>query len=88
MFLDSNRMVFTFLSCLDFARCCTSVSGFNSKNLQLTSKLLTQGYRYHKLRKTFGKFFRPFSDFLSKFGEISFHKYVTEESLTKSSTVI
>ena len=26
-----------------FARCCTSVSDFNSKNLQLTSKLLTQG---------------------------------------------
>ena len=34
-----------------FARCCTTVSDFNTKNLQLTSKLLTQGYRYHKLRK-------------------------------------
>ena len=34
-----------------FVRCCTSVSDFNSKNLQLTSKLLTQGYKYHKLRK-------------------------------------
>ena len=44
----------------------------------LTSKLLTQGYRYHKLRKTFGKFFRSYSDLLSKFGEISFHEYVTE----------
>ena len=41
-----------------FARCCTSVLDFLSKNLQITSKLLTQGYRYHKLRKTFGKFFR------------------------------
>ena len=40
-----------------FARCCTSVLDFNSKNLQITSKLLTQGYRYHKLRKTFGKFY-------------------------------
>ena len=40
---------------ISFARCCTSVSDFNSKNLQITSKLLTQGYRYHKLRKTFGK---------------------------------
>ena len=39
-----------------FARCCTSVFDFHSKNLQITSKLLTQGYRYHKLRKTFGKF--------------------------------
>ena len=57
-----------------FARCCTSVSDFNSKNLQLTSKLLTQGYRYHKLRKTFGKFFRSYSDLLSKFGEISFSR--------------
>ena len=61
-----------------FARCCTSVSDINSKNLQLTSKLLTSGYRYHKLRKTFGKFFRSYSDLLSKFGEISFQEYVTK----------
>ena len=61
-----------------FAGCCTSVSDFNSKNLELTSKLLSQGYRYDKLRKTFGKFFRPYSDLLSKFGEISFQEYVTE----------
>ena len=61
-----------------FARCCTSISDFNSTNLQLTSKLLTQGYRYHKLRKTFGKFFRSYSDLWSKFGEISFQEYVTE----------
>ena len=39
-----------------FARCCTSVLDFNAKNLQVTSKLLTQGYKYHKLRKTLGKF--------------------------------
>ena len=61
-----------------FARCCTSVSDFNSENLQLTSKLLTQGYSYHKLRKTFGKSFRSYSDLLSQFGEISFEEYVTE----------
>ena len=61
-----------------FDRCCTSVSDFNSKNLQLTSKFLTHGYRYHKLRKTFGKFLRSYSDLLSKFGEISFQEYVTE----------
>ena len=29
-----------------FARCCTSVLHFHSKNLQITSKLLTQDYRY------------------------------------------
>ena len=61
-----------------YARCYTSVSDFNSKYLQITSKFLTQGYRYHKLRKTFGKFFRSYSDLLSKFGEISFQEYVTE----------
>ena len=31
-----------------FAKCCTSVWDFRSKNLQITSKLLTQGYRYRK----------------------------------------
>ena len=59
-----------------FAGCCTSVLDFHSKNLQITSKLLTQGYRYHKLRKTFGKFFRSYSELLSKFGDISFQEYV------------
>ena len=61
-----------------FARCCTIISDFNSKNLQLTSKLQTPGYRYRKLRKKFGKLFRSYSDLLSKFGEISFQEYVTE----------
>ena len=61
-----------------FTRCCTGVSDFNSKNLQISSKLLTQSYRYHKLRKTFDKFFSSYSDLLSKFGEISFQEYVTE----------
>ena len=57
-----------------FARCCTSVLDFHSKNLQITSKLLTQGYRYHKLRK----FFRSYSDLLSKFGDISFQEYLSK----------
>ena len=61
-----------------FARCCTSVFDFHSKNLQITSKLLRQGYRYHKLRKTFGKFFRSYSELLSKFGAISFQEYVSK----------
>ena len=61
-----------------FARCYTSGLDFDSKNLQITSKLLTQGYRYHKLRKTFGKFFRSYSGLLSKFGAISFQEYVSK----------
>ena len=61
-----------------FARCCTSVLDFLSKNLQITSKLLTQGYRYHKLRKTFGNLFRSYSELLSKVGDISFHEYLSK----------
>ena len=30
-----------------FDSCCTSVSDFHFKNLQITSKPLTKGYRYH-----------------------------------------
>ena len=51
---------------------------FHSETLQITSKPLTQGYRYHKLRKTFEKFFRSYSELLSEFGEISFQEYVNE----------
>ena len=54
------------------------VLDFHSKNLQITSKLLTQGYRYHKFRKTFGKFFRSYSELLSKFGDISFQEYLSK----------
>ena len=61
-----------------FARCCTSVFDFHSKNLQITSKLLTQGYRYHTLRKTFGKFFRSYSELLSIFAAMSFQEYVSK----------
>ena len=39
-----------------FAR--ASVTDFNTRNKLLTQKLLKQGYRYHKLCKTFSKFYR------------------------------
>ena len=35
-----------------FARVCNHVTDFNARNKCLTAKLLQQGYRYHKLRKT------------------------------------
>ena len=40
---------------------------FNTRNKLLTQKLLKQGYRYHKLRKTFSKFYRGYYDLISKF---------------------
>ena len=38
-----------------------------TRNKLLTAKLLNQGYRYHKLRKAFSKFYRRHSDLVSKF---------------------
>ena len=36
-----------------FARLCSRVDDFNKKKHILTSKLLKQGYQYHKLHKAF-----------------------------------
>ena len=41
-----------------FARASSYVADFNTHNKLLTQKLLRQGYQYHKLRKTFSKFYR------------------------------
>ena len=43
------------------------VADFNTRNKLLTQKLLKQGYLYHKLRKTFSKFYRRYYDLISKF---------------------
>ena len=39
----------------------------NTRNKLLTQKLLKQGYRYHKLRKTSSKFYRQYYDLISRF---------------------
>ena len=49
------------------ARASSYVADFNTPNKLLTQKLLKQGYRYHKLRKTFSKFYRRYYDLISKF---------------------
>ena len=43
------------------------VTDFNARNKCLTAKLLQQGYRYHKLRKTFSKFYRRHYELISKY---------------------
>ena len=50
-----------------FARGCSYVKDFNERNLTLTKKLLQQGYRFHKLRKTFSKFYYRNSELLNKY---------------------
>ena len=50
-----------------FARVSSHVADFNARNKSLTAKLLQQGYRYHKLRKTFSIFYRRHYELVSKF---------------------
>ena len=50
-----------------FARVCSHVDDFNTRNKCLTAKLLKQGYWYHKLRKAFSKFHRRHFELISKF---------------------
>ena len=50
-----------------FARVSGHVVDFNARNKSLTAKRLQQGYRDHKLRKTFSKFYRRHYELVSKF---------------------
>ena len=52
---------------IKFARVCSHDDNFNTRNKCLTAKLLKQGYRYHKLRKAFSKFYRRHYELISKF---------------------
>ena len=49
-----------------FARVCSKVDEFNNRNLFLTAKLLKLGYRYHKIRKAFSKFYHRHSALIVK----------------------
>ena len=50
-----------------FARVCSNVDDFNIRNLFLTAKLLKQGYRYHKIRKAFSKFYQRHSELIVEY---------------------
>ena len=50
-----------------FARVFSHVDDFNTRNKVSTAKLLRQGYRYHKIRKAFSKFYRRHFDIVSKY---------------------
>ena len=50
-----------------FASVSSHVDDFNPCNKSLTAKLLQQGYRYHKLRKTYSKFYRRHYELVFKF---------------------
>ena len=46
---------------------CSNVNDFNNRNLFLTAKLLKQGYRYHKIRKAFFKFYHRYSELIASY---------------------
>ena len=50
-----------------FARASSHVTDYNNRNKFLTAKLLKQGYRYHKLRKAFSKFYRRHFELIEKY---------------------
>ena len=50
-----------------FARASSHVTDFNNRNNFLTAKHLKQGYRYHKLRKAFSKFYRRHFELVEKY---------------------
>ena len=50
-----------------FARVSSHVGDFNTRNKVLTAKLLRQGYRYHKLRQAFSKFYQRHFEKVSKY---------------------
>ena len=45
----------------------SNVDDFNNRDLFLTAKLLKQGYRYHKIRKAFSKFYHRHSELVVKY---------------------
>ena len=50
-----------------FARVSSHVTDFNARNKSLTAKLLQQGYRCRKLRRTFSGFYRRHYELVSEF---------------------
>ena len=52
---------------IPFARVCSNVADFNSRNLFLTAKILKQGYRYHKIQKAFSKLYHRHSELIVKY---------------------
>ena len=46
---------------------CNKVEDFNDRNSIISRKLLKQGFLYHKLRKTFAKFYNRHFDLVEQF---------------------
>ena len=67
MLLALHPMESTSLNSFVFVRATSYIVEFNICNKLLTQQLLKQGHRYHKLHKTFSKYYRRYYDLISKF---------------------
>ena len=68
-FLDGDvpRSTVYISQLIRFPRVSSCVDDFNTRDKVLIAILLRQGYRYHKLRKAFSKFYRRHFDLVSKY---------------------
>ena len=55
-----------------FARACSHDNDLKNRNKFLTSKLVKQGYRYHKFRKAFSKFYYLHTELNGKYNILLF----------------
>ena len=62
MSLNVPLMVYIYLNLFSL-----HVTDFNNRNKFLAAKLLKQGYRYHKLRQAFSKFYRRHFELIEKY---------------------
>ena len=60
-----------------FARASSHVTDVNNRNKFLTFKLLKQGYRYHKPRKAFSKFYCRHFELIEKYHVSLIKTYAT-----------
>ena len=67
MFLVRHPMVIIFLNLFDLLEFLVMLMTFILVIRFLTAKLLRQGFRYHKLRKAFSKFYRRHFNIVSKY---------------------
>ena len=61
------------------ARVCSNFDDVNDRNLFLTAKLFKQGYKYHKIRKLFSKFYYRHSELIVKYN-IGFKKTLLQQA--------
>ena len=67
MFLVRIPMMFIFLNLFVLLDCPVMLMTLILVHCNNAAKLLKQGYRYHKLRKAFSKFYRRHFDLVSKY---------------------